>query len=125
MAQAKGITKINYVADLGKSPARVNRYTGECWINLKIWNQLPFEQRLFVLLHENAHVALCTTNELEADSLAFAQYAERGHKLTEAILSLTRILNFSNSEHYLRANVQLERAKLYDYHINGNEEAIS
>lgn len=68
---AKGITKIIRVPDLGATPARVNRRTGVMEISLKHMKAMPVAHRLFVMLHEQAHVELQTTDEVKADAYAF------------------------------------------------------
>lgn len=117
---ATGITKITKVADLGNTPARVNRRTGEMFISLKHMLKMPVEHRLFVMLHEQAHVELQTTDEFKADELAFKRYADMGYSLNAAVKALTRVLDDSNREHYARMRKQLERAKAYDYNFYGN-----
>jgi hypothetical protein len=118
---AKGITEITYWTDLGNTPARVNRVTGELQINMKVWETLSKEQRFFVLLHEWAHVYLQTTDEKAADKLAFEQYAKRGYSLNSSVLALSRLLNFNKDEDYERADLQLHRAKKYDFLYYGNK----
>jgi hypothetical protein len=118
-----GITAIYEVDDLGTTPARVNRKTGELYINMKKWADLSPEARLFVLLHEAGHVDQNTRNEILADNYAFYAYARAGKPLSKSIQALTRLLNFNNPQHYDRVKAQLNRAFAYDYHVNGNPAA--
>lgn len=120
MSWARGITKITKVADLGATPARVNRRTGEMFISLKHMRALPEEHRMFVMLHEMAHVVLQTKDEVEADAWAFKEYAKRGYSLKASVKALTSILNDQNPEHNWRMYLQLRRAEKYDYEVNGN-----
>ncbi len=120
MSWAKGITKIIKVPDLGATPARVNRRTGEMILSLKHMRAMPKEHRLFVMLHEQAHVELQTTNEIEADAYAFKKYADMGYSLNASVKALTRVLNGDNIEHAWRMYAQLQRAKAYDFSHYGN-----
>lgn len=118
-----GITAIYEVDDLGTTPARVNRRTGELYINKKIWKDLDQDARLFVLLHEAGHVDQDTRSELKADNYAFHAYAQAGKPLTKSIQALTRLLHFNNPQHFDRVKAQTHRAFSYDFHINGNQAA--
>ena len=118
-----GITSIFLVDDLGNTPARVNRRTGELYINLKKWKDLTPDARFFVLLHEAGHVDQDTRNEILADNYAFYAYARAGKPLSKSIQALTRLLTFNNPQHYDRVKAQIDRAFAYDYHVNGNPAA--
>lgn len=119
------VTSITMVADLGTTPATINRLTGEMFLNERIWKTLSKDQRLFILLHEAAHVTLNTTDEIEADQWAFDQYAKLGGSLKESVKSLTRVLNYKNPEHFERTQAQLERALKFDSKFNNNPKAKS
>ncbi|MBC8051880.1 MAG: hypothetical protein H7Y13_02330 [Sphingobacteriaceae bacterium] len=121
---ATGITKIIRVADLGNTPARVNRRTGVMYLSLKHMKAMPKEHRLFVMLHEQAHVELQTTDEVKADAAAFKKYADRGYSLKASVKALTRVLNGENHEHAWRMYCQLKRAEQYDIKFNGNTKLI-
>lgn len=120
MVLAKGITGVVIVPDLGGTPAKVNRRTGVMYVSAADMKPLPVNYRLFIMLHEMAHVVLQTTNEEEADSWAFKEYANRGHSLTDGVRALTRVLNDQNPEHAWRMYLQVQRAKKYDYEVNHN-----
>lgn len=122
MNWAKGITKITKVPDLGNTPARVNRRTGEMMLSMRHMRAMSKEHRLFVMLHEKAHVELQTTDEVKADDQAFKEYADLGYSLNASVKALTRVLNDQNPEHAWRMYLQLERAKNYDYTHNGNKK---
>ena len=120
MAWAKGITKITYLPHLVGTPARVNRRTGEMQLSLKHMRAMPKEHRLFVMLHEKAHVELQTTDEVKADAQAFKEYADLGYSLNASVKALTKVLSDKNPEHFWRMYAQLQRAKAYDYSHYGN-----
>ena len=122
MSWAKGITKITHVPDLGNTPARVNRRTGEMYVSLRHMRAMPKEHRLFVMLHEQAHVELQTTDEMKADEKAFKEYADMGYSLNASVKALTRVLDGNNAEHHWRMYSQLQRAKAYDYTHYGNKK---
>jgi hypothetical protein len=123
----RGITKIIYVEDLKRNtPASVDRNTGVLYINLKIWNKIKvWEHRFFILLHEYAHVALNTSDELAVDEYAFKLYAQRGLSLTKSVTALADLLNANNKDHCWRTYKQLERAKEFDYKHNGNKNVYN
>jgi hypothetical protein len=120
----KHFNHINYVRGIGPSPARVNRKTGELQINLDVWPRLKEEHKKFVLLHEEGHRALNTSDELAVDEYAFKKYADSGLSLKEGVKALTQVLSGRSPQHGLRAQLQLQRAKQYDYYVNKNEGAI-
>lgn len=115
-APFKSITLV----DLGDSPACVNRKTRELYLNANTWQTIQPEHRVFIMLHEYAHCVLDSSNEELVDALAFEWYIELGYSLTEAVKSLTRILNTNNQSHIQRAELQLKRAKMIDSKNNKN-----
>lgn len=118
----RGITKVYFVKDLGGTPARCLRSTGECWISLKDWKKSPYEHKVFILLHENAHIFLDTSDELKVDALAHKQYLAMGFSLTSSITALTKVLSYSMPEHLTRTREQMVRATVYDITVNGNNK---
>lgn len=122
MAAARRITKIVEVENIPNTdtPARVSRMTGEMTIQKRVWRHIHPLHRIFILLHEEAHVVLQTTDELEADAWAFQRYAKMGYPLKHSILALSQVLNFTSREHFLRGYAQLQRAIEYDRESNGN-----
>jgi len=106
---------------MGENPASVNRATGAMYLNLELFKRIKPEHRLFIMLHEMAHVVLQSTDEKKVDEWAFNEYAKRGYSLREAVYSLTDLLKSNSREQYERKINQLERAKHYDYHFYGNK----
>ena len=121
MRPKRGITEFVYTAYPGFSPAKANRRTGVVYINENVWEFLPTNHKLFVLLHEEAHIILDSNDEDEADALAFKRYADLGHSLNDSVLALSKVLTMSQPQHYWRVYRQLQRAKEYDYYNNGNK----
>jgi hypothetical protein len=105
-------SKITYHSNLGATPARVNRKTGELQINIPVWNTLTPEAKRFVFLHEEGHLVLQTRNELAADKYAFEKYVGEGHSLKAGVKALTRVLG-NNPNHIIRSNTILNHAKQY------------
>lgn len=68
------------IMSYGRMPeiAKVNRKTGALWLNTKIWNQLPAEQKDFVLFHEDGHLRLQTADEFEANQYAVSKFTPAG-----------------------------------------------
>lgn len=92
-----------YVDDLGITPARVNRETGEILLNRKVWNKLPSGFRSFILAHEEGHYVLQTTDELKADEYAFNKLAGSfKNSLKTCVETLADVLPFTTDEHSLR-----------------------
>ena len=99
----KGIVKVYVKPELpGGTPALSDRNTGEVWINRKIFDTLPEEHKIFILLHEEGHIVLNTKDEFEADAYAFKKYAEKGYGMKESVKALSRVLECNNPEHYWR-----------------------
>lgn len=122
---AQTISKITRRFDLGATPARVNRSTGEMYINAFMWPRLTPEQRIFIMLHELGHVKLQTSDEFAADAFAFKKYADMGYSLKASITALSRVLPFTNQEQRDRLVAQYDRAAMFDYVRNGNKKAIT
>lgn len=118
----RGIKKVYFVNDLGNTPAKCLRSTGECWISLKHWNKLPFEYKAFILLHENEHILQDTSNELKVDAAAHKKYLRMGYSITQSILALTKVLSYTSPEHLQRTKEQMIRATVYDITVNKNEK---
>jgi len=118
-----GITQIVWVPTLGATPAKVNRQTGVMYLSRAAMQNLPPEYRLFIMLHEMAHVVLQTTDEVAADNWAFNQYAAMGYSLKAGVKALTRVLNDKDPEHAWRMYSQLKRAEKFDYEVNNNKNA--
>lgn len=118
----RGITRVYFVNDLGNTPARCLRSTGECWISLKHWKKLPFEHKVFILLHENEHILQNTSNELKVDAAAHKKYLRMGYSITQSILALTTVLSYTTEEHLVRTREQMVRATVYDITVNKNEK---
>lgn len=120
---ATGITSIEYVRNIGSTPARVNRKTGHLQINMDVFPRLKDEHKAFVLLHEEGHVVLDSSDEMAVDEYAFKKYAALGYSLTESVKALTQVLNSKSPEHTKRAYLQLQRALEYDNKNNKNKDA--
>jgi|GEM_PF-2369850 len=118
MNWARSISEVVEVPDLGDTPAAVNRKTGVVYINARLKGQLTKDQWFFILLHEQGHLVLQTTDEKAVDAWAFDEYVKRGYKLSESVYALTKVLNFSTPEHFERAENQLKRAQQYDNKIS-------
>jgi hypothetical protein len=122
--RAKGVTNVIWVHDLGNTPAMCDRNTGEMFCSIKHFQRMPLEQRLFVMLHEKAHLEHDTNSEDVADAQAFKEYAALGYSLTASVKALTQVLNDRNPEHLRRMINQLNRAKQYDLIKNGNTKLL-
>ena len=121
---------VEYRNDMGLNPASVRRSTGELFLNKTVFLQLAFEERIWILLHELGHLKGNTTNEFEADELAFNWYVSKGYSLKAAVKALTRLMRQyaqqtgkENQEHIARAKMQLVRVLEYDWQKNKYQPA--
>lgn len=58
--------------------AKVNRKTGVLYLDSKIWNGLPKEEKNFVLWHERGHLYLNTHDEFKANAYAVSKFLPAG-----------------------------------------------
>lgn len=105
------VNKIIMVPELQGTPATVDPATGTMLVSAQWWNQAPFEERLFVLLHECGHLE-AQGGEFEADQWALTTYAREGHSLQKAVLGVKHMLPFTTTEQYQRATALLRQALL-------------
>ena len=54
--------------------AKVNRRTGVLYLNPKVWEGLPTDQKEFVLFHEAGHLKLQTSSEFAANKYAIKNF---------------------------------------------------
>lgn len=108
----KGIKTYEYLHNFGdsQSPARVNRATGHMQLNWSRLKNIKPEHRLFIYLHENAHVELNSSNEYAVDAKAFEDYIKLGYALTESVFALTRVLHSDSEQSRKRCYNQYLRA---------------
>jgi len=109
------------VKDRGTTPARVNRVTGEVFVNT--WfNQLPDYMQKSILLHENGHYDLQTKNEIEADHYSLQRFAGTDtESLKKHIWTLNRFLDWQNNyKDNQRMKSALLDAMQYDFNVNKN-----
>ncbi len=111
--------------ELGNTPARVNRRTGDIYINSKIWQSIPEKQRKFILLHEIGHYKLDTSNEIAADDFAFRNFAgTEKYSLKSILHAIADNLDIEhNSEHRKRYNIIARKLLEFDAEHNNNKEA--
>lgn len=113
-----------YWPDLGTTPARVNRFTGEIQISMRHMRNIPEFRRKFIEQHEKGHFLLDTRSEFEADDYAFRKLAgTQPQSLKECVKSISRVLSFRNPEHMQRLTEIIKKALEFDYKYNGNERA--
>lgn len=96
------------------TPARCNRRTGEILINDSRWPKIEPLHRIFILLHEYAHVVLNSSDEFEVDRLAHKMFVEMGYPLTESVRALSQVLTGTSQSHVQRVKAQLDRAYEFD-----------
>ena len=111
------------VSTLGGSPAKIRIYpnnTATLFVAQDIWQELPVESRLFVILHELGHFVLKTGDEVKVDRWAFKQYVKTGRSLKKAVHALSRVLKHHNPDHSDRIKRQFYRAKHSHFLKTGN-----
>jgi hypothetical protein len=110
-----------YWDDLGSTPARVNRFTGEIQINNRYFDSMPEFRKKFVIEHEKGHFLTNTRNEKKADRYAFKKLAGTEHRsLKESVYAISKVLSFRNPEHMERLAEVLKMALEYDLKHNNN-----
>ncbi len=113
-----------YWDDLGSTPARVNRFTGEIQINQRYFDNMPQFYQDFVIEHEKGHFLTNTRSEFEADRYAFKKLAgSQPRSLKNSIKSISEVLSFKNPEHMDRLTEMIKMALEYDYKHNNNIKA--
>jgi len=118
------VNEIFEVSDLGKTPARINRMTGNVYVNGRIWNKLSPEVQEFILCHEEGHYQLQTRDELEADAYASKRFlGSRKKSLKSSINALESFLKDTSIFNDQRIHNQYIRALKYDYIVFGNLKA--
>lgn len=110
--------------DLGSTPARVNRFTGEIQINNRYFRNMPDFRKKFIIQHEKGHYNLDTRSEFEADDYAFRMLAgSEPNSLKESVKSISQVLSFRNPEHLDRLFEVVKKALAFDFERNGNQRA--
>ncbi|MGD9930138.1 MAG: hypothetical protein AB7U05_08970 [Mangrovibacterium sp.] len=100
---------------LGKTPARVNRLTGEIFINTDVWDTLPGAYQDFILAHEEGHYQAQTVNELMADHYAIMKLAGTAkNSLRNAVNTICEVLPGNNDIQQLRILNIYRLALLWD-----------
>lgn len=116
--------RISYYDGLGRTPARVNRRTGDIQLNPRTF---PFYSDLiqrYIIEHERGHFNLATRDEIEADNYAFNQIKGTcPGSVKNAVYSLTQVLHLDRPEHFRRIREALKRASYYDWKHNKNLKA--
>ncbi len=115
-----------FYADIGSSPASVNRRTGDILLNERTFDNIEKDIQDFILEHEKGHFVEQTSNEITADSYASSHYfGTRKKSLKKSLGALGNFLNVDgNAVHNERYFYQLKRALAYDYAMNNNEKAL-
>lgn len=110
---------------IGSTPAKVNRETGEIFLNSNVWNDLPQPYQAFIIAHEIGHFQRQTTNELEADHYAFEQIAGTfPESLKNTVRVLYGVLPYTNPTHGLRLLNMYRLALCYDYQQQPTAERL-
>jgi hypothetical protein len=123
------ITKIieckHLVDDKGRvSVARVNRDTGELYVNTTMFAKIPPIRRKFILYHEAGHATLNTSDEKLADEFALNLMIKEGCSLTEILKSLTDVLSYNKPSHYDRTSEVFNKLREYDLNNNKNLKVL-
>jgi len=117
------IVKVPFLPQGG--PASVNAITRKLTLSEEYWSTMKHEWKIFILLHELAHLNLNSSDELEVDAYAMKWYVKLGYSPKEAVYALTKVLNLRTTEQIQRIVQQLDLAKHYDYLYNNNKKAKS
>jgi hypothetical protein len=85
----------------GKSntPARTFKPLGEIEINRPMFAKMTVPMRLFILLHERAHIRANTADEALCDRIALEQYLAMGFPESEAMYAFTDVMKPVSANH--------------------------
>ncbi len=112
--------------NLGSTPARVLRKKGIVYINRKIWNTLSPSAQKFILLHEEGHHVLDTSDEEKADLYALLRYAgSEKYSLKNVVKTITTTLDSTNPNHSKRIQNIINHVLLYDFLRFNNPKAFA
>jgi hypothetical protein len=92
--------------ELIATPARVNHLTGIIEVSKKDFAPMTVANRLYILLHEYAHLANNTDNETECDMLAAKTLMEMGYSAIECLYSVSKLFLYNTG---LPANQKAEQ----------------
>jgi len=117
--------KISY-GFTGKSPASVNRNSGEILLNEETFDKIEKDTQDFIIEHEKGHFVEQTSDEISADAYASSNFfGTRNGSLKKSLQALGQFLNVDGNEnHNKRYYTQLKRALAHDYAVNGNQKAF-
>lgn len=112
-----------YTNELSGTPAAIDRREGIIYINPTLFNQLTYFEKRFVILHEEGHYYLNTSDEVAADAYAFDRLAGTEFKsLKKTLGTLDKLLVKGNIQRAERIYQLYKRALKWDGD-NGNEDA--
>jgi hypothetical protein len=111
--------------DLGNTPARVNRFTGEIQLSRKHFARMPEFSQKFTIEHETGHFKLRSRSEFVADNYAFRKLAgTEPRSLKNSVAAIAGILSFQNPEHMQRLVNIIRKSLEYDFKVNQNPKAL-
>jgi len=116
-------SRVQFIKTPAEGIAKSRRRDGLLVINLHWWPKLKEEHKMFVLCHEEGHIAHNTRDEMLADKYASEKYFAAGYSLSESVKAITQLLKTRNPVHTARAWVQFQRALKYDWEVNKNQKA--
>lgn len=126
----KFFSEIRFLPELPKGgPALVNVQTGVLRISMKYWDKLPEIWKTFILYHELGHINAGKSEEA-AQLWAIERFIKDGYSVQEIIKAHTEVypwdeLNDEKKEGLINKVWRaVEIAKHFDYHINGNSQAL-
>lgn len=117
---------ITWKSDLGSTPARVNRYTGEIQLSERFFANMPESHQKYIIEHEKAHFQKDTRSEFVADNEAFRKLAGTfPGSLKASIHSISDVLSMDNPEHHERLLNRIMLALQFDWEHYHNERALA
>ena len=82
--------------------AKVNMKTGTLYLSSGIWNRLPQPEKDYVLLHEEGHLKLQTTDEYKANAYAVGKFLKAGSfsnkQLGQKIMVMRSVLDKADGQ---------------------------
>ncbi len=100
------------------TPARVNHMTGIIEVSKKDFAKMTVANRLYILMHEFAHFANNTDDEVECDMLAAKTCMELGYSAIECLYAVSKLFLYNNEAHPTLKAEQEKRVKKVKDFIN-------
>jgi hypothetical protein len=106
----------NQTGKVMPTPARVNHLTGIIEVSKKDFDPMTVANRLYILMHEYAHFANNTDDEVECDMLAAKTCMELGYSAIECLYAVSKLFMYNTQQpERLKAEQEKRVKKVKDF----------